>query len=384
MTKSENNFKQVSIDEILAADLAPDQPSANNQDHDTQLFDQLSEADQQQAQALAATIQEDELNGLSNFGSRAQEQIGQFSRDILGQVKNKDSGAVGDQLRQLITILNQSKPKELQGEEEKGLFSWFRKQKSSLFELNLKYQKLDSQVDQVAQQLNQHRLNILNDSEQLEALYQQNYNYFQALNIYLAAGQLKLNEINQEKLPQLRQALESRPTGEDMAYQELADLEQFTNRLEKRIYDLKVTRQLTIQQAPQIRLIQYSNQLLAEKIQSSISTAIPLWRNQIALALALNKQKAALESQQAVSQATNQLLKENAQLLRQSNREVMLESERGIIDIETLEASQADLLASIDESLTIQAEGRQKRQAAEAKLQDMEQEIRQRLMTGNK
>ena len=221
---------------------------------------------------------------------------------------------------------------------------------------------------------------MLNDNLQLDSLYQQNLEFFEALNVYIAAAQIKAERLRQEELPALKDQVTSEH--DQMTIQKIADLEQFINRLEKRIYDLELTREITIQQAPQIRLIQNANQNLAEKIQSSIYTAIPLWKNQIAIQLSLYRQKDALDAQIAVTDTTNQLLIENSELLKQSSLETARQSERGVVDIETLKHSQQNLIDTITETMQIQEEGRAKRLQAEREMVQMENELKQHLLNG--
>ena len=212
----------------------------------------------------------------------------------------------------------------------------------------------------------------------LEQMYQKNKDYFDALNIYIAAGELKIDELQNQIIPQA--VAKAQASGDQMDVQIVNDYTQFLDRLEKRTHDLRLTRQVTIQQAPQIRLIQNTNQVLAEKIQSSIHTAIPLWKNQVVIALTLLRQKDAVTAQRQVSETTNDLLKKNAELLKVSAIETAKENERGIIDIETLQKTQDDLIETIQETLRIQKEGKEKRQAAEIELGVMEENLKQKLL----
>ncbi|EAC3244297.1 toxic anion resistance protein, partial [Listeria monocytogenes] len=241
-----------------------------------------------------------------------------------------------------------------------------------------KYQKIGTQIDRIALKLEHSKKRLMEDNSFLEQLYDKNKDYFQALNIYIAAGELKLEEINTKMLPELRKKAEQ--TGDQMDYQEVNDLTQFADRLDKRVYDLRLSRQITIQQAPQIRLIQNTNQALAEKIQSSIMTAIPLWKNQVAIALTLLRQQQAVAAQRQVSETTNELLKRNADMLKTNAIETARENERGIVDIETLKETQSSLIETLQETLKIQQEGRAKRAVAEKELVTMEQELKERLL----
>ena len=237
---------------------------------------------------------------------------------------------------------------------------------------------MGSQVDKIAIRLDHEKNGLLNDNLSLEQLYQRNKDFFDALNIYIAAGELKLAELQETLIPE---ALEkARVTGDQMDVQVVNDLEQFLDRLEKRNHDLKLTRQMTIQQAPQIRLIQNTNQALAEKIQSSITTTIPLWKNQIAIAMTLLRQKDAVTAQRQVSETTNQLIQKNSEMLKISTIETARENERGIIDLETLQKTQKDLIETLEETLKIQQEGRARRRKAEVELTNMEEDLRQKLL----
>lgn len=344
------------------------------------IYQQLSKDRQDQAKALSEKIDASDSQSIVSYGAMAQKQIGDFSHQIIAQVQNQDLDVVGEQLRELLARLNDTDPSQLTNQKQNRIQRWFKKQKASLYEMNAKYQKVGYQIDEIASHLTRQKNGLLNDNLQLDSLYQQNLEFFEALNVYIAAAQIKAERLRQEELP----ALKSQVTSEhdQMTIQKIADLEQFINRLEKRIYDLELTREITIQQAPQIRLIQSANQNLAEKIQSSIYTAIPLWKNQIAIQLSLYRQKDALDAQIAVTDTTNQLLTENSELLKQSSLETARQSERGVVDIETLKHSQQNLIDTITETMQIQEEGRAKRLQAEREMVQMENELKQHLLNG--
>ena len=345
------------------------------------IYQQLSKDRQDQAQALSEKIDASDSQSIVSYGAMAQKQIGDFSHQIIAQVQNQDLDVVGEQLRELLGHLNDTDPSQLTNQKQNRIQRWFKKQKASLYEMNAKYQKVGYQIDEIADHLTRQKNGLLNDNLQLDSLYQQNLEFFEALNVYIAAAQIKAERLRQEELP----ALKSQVTSEhdQMTIQKIADLEQFINRLEKRIYDLELTREITIQQAPQIRLIQNANQNLAEKIQSSIYTAIPLWKNQIAIQLSLYRQKDALDAQIAVTDTTNQLLIENSELLKQSSLETARQSERGVVDIETLKHSQQNLIDTITETMQIQEEGRAKRLQAEREMVQMEKELKHHLLNGS-
>ncbi|MDK6232997.1 toxic anion resistance protein [Aerococcus sanguinicola] len=378
---TQNNFSN-DFDDLLAQPFALDQEEGElqtqAQKQDTSLFDRLSDKEKQQAQAMAKMIDEKNMSGLTAYGSKAQSKLNQFSHAMIDQVRNKDTGEIGVSLRQLMDRLNESELNKLQQNETNPIKRFFNRSKLSLYEANAKFQQVAVQVDQIADQLDRHQAQLLKDNQDLDGLYDENYEFFKVLNIYIAAAQLKYQELEEEVIPQKLQ--EAQAVDNQMVAQELADLRQFASRLEKRIYDLKLTRQVSIQQAPQIRLIQNTNQALAEKIQSSVHTAIPLWKNQMAIQLSLQRQSDALKAQQAVTDTTNQLLRQNADMLEQSSLEISRENERGIVDIETLEHVQKSLVHTIEETFQIQQEGRKKRQEAEGRLINMEDRLKESLL----
>ncbi len=241
-----------------------------------------------------------------------------------------------------------------------------------------KYQKLGVEIDRIADQLEKHRQILFRDIMMLETLYEKNKEYFDALNIYIAAAEVKLEQLRTKTIPELeKKALQSQ---NQMDVQEVNDMIQFADRLEKRIHDLKLSRQITIQTAPQIRLIQHVNQTLVERIQSSILTAIPLWKNQLVIALTLLRQKKAVEAQKAVTKTTNELLLRNSEMLKMNTIEAAKENEEGLVSIETLKKTQENLLETLEETLKIQQEGRMKRQQVERELVEMEEQLKQRLL----
>lgn len=241
-----------------------------------------------------------------------------------------------------------------------------------------KYQKLSTQIDRIGIQLEHSKRGLVEDVQMLNKLYDQNKTYFQALNVYIAAAELKRDDIVNVTIPELRRKAEL--SNDQMAFQEVNDMAQFVDRLEKRVYDLQLSRQITIQSAPQIRMIQQTNQTLAEKIQSSIMTSIPLWKNQIAIALTLNRQQKAVAAQKQVTKTTNDLLLKNSEMLKVNSIETAKENERGIVEIDTLKKTQENLLQTIEETMRIQADGRVKRKAAEIEIGRMEEELKQRLL----
>lgn len=342
------------------------------------LVDMLSERNKQQAQELAKQIEPGNQSAILSYGAPAQAKLHDFSHSMLNHVQKQDVGPIGEIISDLMYRLQEADPDELAARNRNIFTKVFHRVKQSVNEITSKYQKIGTQIDRIALKLEHAKKRLIEDNSFLEQLYDKNKDYFQALNIYIAAGELKLEEINKTLIPELRKKAED--TGDQMAYQDVNDLTQFADRLDKRVYDLKLSRQITIQQAPQIRLIQNTNQALAEKIQSSIMNAIPLWKNQVAIALTLLRQQQAVQAQRKVSETTNELLKRNADMLKTNAIETARENERGIVDIETLKETQTSLIETLQETLKIQQEGRQKRVAAEKELISMEQELKERLI----
>lgn len=341
------------------------------------LIDRLPEHRQQQAYDLAKQIDEQNMSAVIAYGSNAQKKLSEFSHGMLNKVQLKDTGEIADVLTDLMHQLESSNPRDLTA--SPNIFQkFFGKIKASIAETQARYQKIGTAIDRVAIRLEREKNELLNDNLMLEQLYQKNKDYFEALNIYIAAGELKMQELQEEIIPAAIQ--KAKASGDQMDVQTVNDLNQFLDRLDKRTHDLRLTRQMTVQQAPQIRMIQNTNQALAEKIQVSVHTAIPLWENQVMIALTLLRQQNAAVSQRQVSQTTNDLLKRNADMLKQSAIDTARESERGVIDIETLQHTQNSLIETIEQTLEIQREGRRQRQIAEQELQLMEGQLRDKLM----
>lgn len=373
-----------SLDDLLANPFAVDEVPQQKPVEQVQAakpvreLDRLTPEEQEKARELAAQIPVGQTEAILSYGANAQAALSTFSNKMLDHVQAKDVGEVGAILTDLMNKLNQLDPEDLREEQPKGFKKLFKKVQKSVNEMMTKYQKLSTQIDRIGVQLEHSKRGLVDDVRMLDQLYDQNKTYFEALNVYIAAAELKRDEIVQEIIPQLH--AEASASNDQMKVQEVNDLNQFVDRLEKRIYDLQLSRQITLQSAPQIRMIQSTNQALAEKIQSSIMTSIPLWRNQIAIALTLNNQRKAVEAQKQVTQTTNDLLLRNSEMLKMNTIETARENERGIVEIETLKQTQDNLVQTIEETLQIQAEGREKRRAAEIELAQMEQDLKQRLL----
>jgi uncharacterized protein YaaN involved in tellurite resistance len=344
----------------------------------TKVIDKLPEDRQKQARELAAQIDTSDSQAVLSYGVAAQQKLGEFSHTMLNHVQAQDIGPMGDSLTELMYRLNEASPSELEARDSNIFRKMFGKVKQSVYEVTAKYQKIGAQIDKIAVKLDKEKNGLLQDNLMLEQLYNKNKDYFDALNIYIAAGEVKIEELEMVTIPEAMKVAEA--SGDQMDAQIVNDLNQFVDRLEKRTYDLKLARQITIQQAPQIRLIQNTNQALAEKIQASINTAIPLWKNQVAIALTLLRQKDAVTAQRQVSQTTNDLLAKNSEMLKISAIETAEENERGIVDIETLQKTQNDLIETIQETLRIQKEGKEKRRNAEIELSVMEEDLKNKLL----
>ena len=373
--------KQTNLTDDLLADpfsTATDATAEPNIPEATTAKPKLNPEQEAKARDLASKIDVTKGETVLNYGADAQKQLGVFSQNMLTKVQSQDTGAVGDALTSLMTRLNEANPDELKAENNNIFRKIFGRVKRSIYEITAKYQKIGAQIDTIANRLETSQQGLLNDNKLLDELYDQNKAYFDALNIYIEAANLKIAELNEKTIPEAAKAAEA--ANDQMAIQQVNDLKQFASRLEKRAYDLQLARQITIQQAPQIRLIQNTNQALAEKIQASVNTAIPLWKNQVAIALTLLRQKNAVTAQRQVSETTNDLLKKNSEMLKISSIETAKENERGVVDIETLTQTQNDLIDTLKQTLQIQQDGRLKRQNAEKQLVQMEGELKQQLL----
>ncbi|MDQ0219750.1 toxic anion resistance protein [Peribacillus cavernae] len=369
------------MDDLLSNPFGDNKEVANLQNQEeksTRLIDVIPEESRAKAYQLAEQIDPKNHQAMISYGTPAQSKLLSFSNTMLEHVQRKDVGQVGDIISDLMKKLNEVNPDELKPGRQSIFTRVFGKLSGSIQEVLSKYQKTGAQIDRISVKLDGSKNILLSDIVMLERLYENNKEYFQALNVYIAAGEIKLEELHEKTIPELKKSAES--TNDHMKFQEVNDMVQFADRLDKRLYDLKLSREITIQSAPQIRLIQNTNQALVEKIQSSIMTAIPLWKNQVAIALTLIRQRHAVEAQKQVSKTTNELLLKNAEMLKTNTIETAKENERGLIDIETLKKTQENLLSTLEETLRIQEEGRNKRRQAEIELGSMENDLRQKLL----
>ena len=302
------------------------------------------------------------------YGVTAQENISTFSDNILSQIRNKDSGYAGKLMSELLIKVQDAGIDQLE-EQTENKFRFFKNTSRAVKRFIQRYGKIEAQIDHIQLELEQTRIQLLKDIHMFDGLYEKNLEYFQELEIYIIAGEEKIKELFETTLPELR--TEANAKGDPLSAQLVKDFEDTVNRFEKRIHDLKLSKTMAIQTAPQIRLIQNNDKQLIDKIQTAILSTIPLWKSQIIIALGLHRQEAAQKMQRDVTNATNELLTQNAGLLKQNSIQTARESERGIVDLETLKKVNSDLIAIIEETLKIQQEGRTARQNAELELTAM-------------
>lgn len=334
----------------------------------------LTTEEQRKVNDFAAKIDIHDTTIIARYGESAQVKSSQFSESALKGVKGRDLDAIGDMITGLVVEIKGFKPEE----EKKGLGRLFQKGRNHLEEMRARYNDVSKNIDAISDTLKGHRLTLLADVTVLDKLFESNMQYFKELTMYIAAGKQKLAEVENGELRELKEKASISGLQEDA--QSANDLAEQCNRFEKRIYDLELTRTICIQMAPQIRLVQGTNMIMADKIQTSIANTIPLWKNQILLALGLEHSKRAIEAQRQVSDITNQLLRENAEKLKMNSVEAARESERGIVDIETLVHTNENIIATLDEVLAIQQEGKQRRREAEEQLVQIENQLRTRLI----
>ncbi|MCI8367574.1 MAG: toxic anion resistance protein [Eggerthellaceae bacterium] len=340
------------------------------------LEDSLSADEKAQVEAFSEQIDVTNTAQILQYGAGAQQKMAGFSETALEKVRTQDLGEAGDLIAGVVTEL-----KNFDVSEEKGIFGFFKKQANNLQALKARYDKAEANVDKIVKTLEGHQVTLLKDAAMLDQLYDLNLSYFKELTMYLLAGRKRLEEVRNTDLQEaLAKAKESGRTEDAEAVQKL---EASCNRFEKKLADLDLTRTIAMQMAPQIRLVQSNEMLMIEKIQTTIVNTIPLWKSQMVLALGMANNEAALKAQSAVTDMTNELLKKNAEKLKQSTVEVAKESERGVVDIETLKATNENLIQTFDEVMKIQQEGRAKRAEAEVQLRQMEAELKQKLLQVN-
>ena len=336
----------------------------------------LTPEERKKVDAIKESLDLTDSQACIQYGTGAQRNISDFSESILSTVRSKDSGYVGELLSQILSNvkdLEVDNPGSGQGFLDKIPF--FKSVKNNVDRLVTRYEKVQVQIDRIEAELEKARMSMLKDIGMFDTMYEKNLEYFHELNLYIAAGDEKIKELRETDIPRLQ--AEAAASTDPMAVQLVRDFEENVNRFEKKVHDLKLSRTIAIQTAPQIKLIQNNDKLLVDKIQTATLNTIPIWKSQIVIALGLGKQQKVLQLNQEISETTNELLKRNSQLLRTNTVETARESERSVVDLETLKKTNEDLIATIQETLQIQQEGRKKRQEAEGELVKLEDQLKQ-------
>lgn len=334
----------------------------------------LTPEEQKMVNDFAAQIDLTNTQMVLQYGAGSQKKIADFSETALNSVRTKDMGEIGDMLTSVVTELKNFDDEE----EEKGFLGFFKKKTDKLENLKIKYDKAETNINKICEAMEAHQITLLKDVAMLDKMYELNLNYFKELSMYILAGKQKLEHARTVELAELLAKAEQSGLPEDT--QKAKDFAEMCNRFEKKIYDLELSRTVSLQMAPQIRLIQNNDTVMSDKIQSTLVNTIPLWKSQMVIAIGLDHSTEAARAQREVSDMTNMLLKKNAEQLKMATIETARESERGIVDIETLQQTNQTLISTLDEVMKIQADGREKRKAAEAQLQQIESEMRQKLL----
>ena len=337
-------------------------------------LDVLTPEEKKMVADFAAKIDLRSSNAILQYGAGAQKKIADFSESALENVKTKDLGEVGDMLAGVVTELKSFDEEE----EEKGIFGFFKKGGNKLANMKAKYDKAEVNVNKICDALEGHQIQLMKDIAMLDKMYELNTTYFKELSMYIAAGKKKLQDVAATELPELEAKAARSGLPEDA--QAVNDLNALCNRFEKKIHDLELTRTISLQMAPQIRLVQSNDTVMSEKIQSTLVNTIPLWKSQMVLAIGVENSSRAAKAQREVTDMTNELLRKNAEKLKLATVETAKESERGIVDIETLKATNESLISTLDEVMKIQQEGKEKRRTAEAELNRIENELKQKLL----
>lgn len=335
---------------------------------------ELTEDEKKMIDQFVDKIEISNSNAILQYGVGAQKKISDFSQSALNEVKTKDLGEIGDILSKVVFQLKNFE----EGEEKKGVFGFFKKGKDKVTQMKINYENAENNIDEMCNVLENHQVQLLKDIAMLDRMYDINRTYFKELCMYILAGKKKLKKLEDEEIPKLQEKAKQSNNPQDA--QELNDFVALFNRFEKKIHDLELTKMISLQMAPQIRLIQNNDSLMAEKIQSTIINTIPLWKNQMVLSLGVAHATDAARVQREVTDMTNELLRKNSEILKTSTIETAKESERGIVDIETLRATNESLISTLDEILNIQTEGRQKRREAEIELRKIEDQLKDKLI----
>ena len=358
----------------LTPDLQPETPESQAVQAPAAEQAILSPAEQQAVDQFAAQIDLHNSQQILTYGAAAQKNIADFSQGALETVRTKDMGQVGEMLSELVAQLSSIEPEE----KKKGLAGLFQRAGDSMEKLKVQYSKAETNVDRITEALEKHQLTLMKDIAVLDQMYEKNLQYFKELTMYILAGQQKVKAEREGELARLRSAAAQSGRPEDA--QAANDYAALIDRFEKKLHDLELTRIVSLQMGPQIRMVQNNDTLMTEKIQTSLVNTIPLWKSQMVLSLGIHHAKQAMEAQRQVTDMTNRLLKTNADMLKMASVETAKESERAVVDLETLQHTNQTLIETLDEVLQIQQEGRQKRQQASAELKRMEDELRSKLL----
>ena len=342
----------------------------------TDELEKLTEEEKKMVDEFAKQIDLTNSNVVLLYGAAAQKHVANFSDAALNSVRTKDTGEVGKMLADLVVELKNFN--EAGDEKPGGLSALFKRGKKSIDRMRAQHGKVEANVDSIAKSLKGHQGQLLKDIALLDKMYEMNKGYFKELTLYIAAGDKKLSEVRENEVKELQ--ARAKESGEPMDAQAVNDLMNMCDRFEKKLHDLKLTRQVSLQMAPQIRMIQNNDTMLVEKIQSSLVNTIPLWKSQIVMAMGISNSQAAMKAQRDVTDMTNQMLKKNAEMLKLGTVEIAKEAERGIIDIETLKYTNQTLISTFDEVMRIQEDGRDKRHKAEAELKQIEGELKSKLL----
>lgn len=341
-------------------------------------YNALSDEEKQLIDSFTAKIDVTNTNQVLQYGASAQNKIAKFSDNVLENVKTKSTGEVGNLLTTLVAEIKDFDSDIPNGKEPKGILAIFNSAKKQVTRLLAKYDKVENNIAKVEKELEGHKIQMLKDISIFDVMYEKNLEYFKELSMYIIAGEKKLEELKNVTLVELRKKAEE--TNDQMDVQAVNDMVNIINRFEKKLYDLKTTRVISIQMAPQIRLIQNNDTELVEKIQSSLINTIPLWKSQIVIALGIANAKNALNAQREVTDMTNEMLKKNSEMLKQGTIEVAKESERAIVDVETLQKTNQDIIDTLDSIVQIHKEGAEKRAEAELELCRIEEELKTKIM----
>ena len=340
-------------------------------------YDLLSQEEKDAIEEFNKKINVEDATQILQYGAKAQTKISQFSDSVLEDVKTRSTGEVGDLLADLVGEIK-SFDSDIANTNKTGLGKLFTSVKKQLEKLIAGYEKIEVNIDKIEASLEKHRLQMLKDITIFDTMYEKNLEYFKELSLYIIAGEKKIEELRNVTLPELQK--KAQESGEQLDAQKVNDMENMINRFEKKIYDLKTTRIISIQMAPQIRLLQNNEAELVEKIQGSLTNTIPLWKNQMVLALGINNAKQAIGAQKAVTDLTNSMLQKNSEILKQGSIEIAEESERAIVDVATLQKTNKDIIDTLDQIIQIHENGRVKRQEAEVELANIEKELKEKMI----